>query len=150
MSFTDTFNASYERIIGRGIKLTSQSDEFFEDFYNRFIASSDEVARAFANTDMERQRSMLKKSLLLLVSFFAGHQANPYLEQIARRHGSGEVNVPQHLYQLWLECLIDSVRTFDPAFDDDVELAWRLVLGNGITYMRFLHNRGSSGPDDQP
>jgi len=146
MSFIDTFNASYERIMGRGIKLTSQSDDFFEYFYKIFIASSDEVALAFANTEMDRQRSMLKKSLLLLVSFFAGHQANPYLEQIAHRHAADSVNIPHRLYDVWLECLIESVRKYDPAYDDDVELAWRLVLGHGITYMRFMHSRPAACP----
>jgi hemoglobin-like flavoprotein len=141
MTFLDTFNRSYERIIGRGVRLTDQSDDFFEDFYQRFVASSPEVAQAFAQTDIPKQLSMLKKSLLFLVSFFATHQANPYLEQVAHRHGAAHINIPSHLYDTWLECLIESVRTFDPDFDDNVELAWRLVLGHGITYMRFMRNR---------
>ena len=88
MSFLETFNRSYERVVGRGIRLTSQSNDFFEDFYQRFTGASAEVALAFAHTDMEKQRSMLKKSLLFLVSFFAGHEPNPYLAQVARRPGS--------------------------------------------------------------
>lgn len=143
MTFLDTFNQSYERIMGKGVRLTDQSDDFFEDFYQQFVTSSPEVAAAFASTDMQKQRSMLKKSLLFLVSFFASHEANPYLEQVARRHSTGDINVPSHLYDAWLECLIDSVRRFDPAFDNDVELAWRLVLGHGITYMRFMHDRST-------
>lgn len=141
MTFFDTFNASYERIVGPGVKLSSQSNDFFEDFYQRFIASSPEVATAFANSDMEKQRSMLKKSLIFLASSSAGHENNPYLAQVARRHGASEANIPSRLYDVWLECLVDSVRRFDPKFDDNVELAWRLVLGHGITYMRFMHDR---------
>jgi hemoglobin-like flavoprotein len=141
MAYLDTFNRSYERIVGPGIKLTSQSDDFFEDFYQGFIASSPEVATAFANSDMQKQRSMLKKSLVFLASSSAGHDATPYLAQVARRHGTADANIPPHLYDVWLECLIDSVRRFDPQFDDETELAWRLVLGHGITYMRFMRDR---------
>jgi hemoglobin-like flavoprotein len=141
MTFLDTFNSSYERIVGPGVRLNSQSNDFFEDFYQRFIASSPEVATAFTNTDMEKQRSMLKKSLVFLASASAGHESSPYLAQVARRHGSSEANIPSHLYDLWLNCLLDSVRRFDPQFNDDVELAWRLVLGHGITYMRFMRDR---------
>lgn len=48
-----------------------------------------------------------------------------------------QFNIKPYLYHLWFECLIDTVREFDPLFSDDVELAWRLTLSSGITYMKF-------------
>ena len=36
---------------------------------------------------------------------------------------------------------MEAVSEFDPEFNDEVELAWRLALTPGITYMKFMHQR---------
>lgn len=133
MSFDDIFDASYNRV-------QSPSDsglEFFEAFYRRFLLSSPEVRMLFRNTDMSAQRSMLKKSFYSLISFYASGAVDDVLRKTAYLHSAEQLNIKPHLYDLWLECLIDTVRDFDPEFEDDVELAWRLILSPGITYMKF-------------
>ena len=39
------------------------------------------------------------------------------------------------------EALAAAVAEFDPDYDEDVGLAWRLVLSPGITYMRYCYDR---------
>lgn len=51
------------------------------------------------------------------------------------------LDIAPRLYDLWLETLIDTARDFDEQFDEEVELAWRLVLTPGIVYMKFYYDR---------
>ena len=133
MSFDDTFDASFDRVqIPCGKRVS-----FFEAFYRHFLMSSPEVRILFRNTDMAVQRRMLKKSFFSLVSFYASGTVDDVLHKTAQTHSARQLNIQPHLYDLWLECLIDTVREFDPLFSDDVELAWRLILSSGITYMKF-------------
>ena len=37
--------------------------------------------------------------------------------------------------------MIDTVKIYDPDFDDDVELSWRLKMGPGIDYMIFQYDK---------
>ena len=133
MSFDDIFDESYDRVL-----LASPAGiEFFEAFYRRFLKSSTEVRILFRNTDMAAQRHMLKKSFFSLVAFYASGTIDDVLRRIAYLHSAEQLNIKPHLYDLWLECLIDTVSAYDPEFCDEVELAWRLVLSPGITYMKF-------------
>ncbi|MCR8913281.1 globin [Marinobacter panjinensis] len=136
MSFDDIFDASFDRIRSSH----AQGLEFFEAFYQRFLISSAEVRWLFRNTDMVAQRSMLKKSFYSLISFYASGSVDDVLHRTAYLHSASQLDIKPHLYDLWLECLIETVSDFDPYFDDDVELAWRLILSPGITYMKFGYN----------
>ena len=133
MSFEEIFDASYKRVL----QTRPGTPEFFEAFYRRFLMSSPEVRVLFRNTDMAVQRRMLKKSFFSLVAFYASDSVDDVLHRIACLHSARHLNVEPHLYDLWLECLIDTVRVYDQECSDDVELAWRLVLSPGITYMKF-------------
>jgi len=134
---------SYERIFDESFDRVSDhvcgERGFFEAFYERFLAASPKVRDKFRDTDMARQQRMLRKSFFSLVAFYASGSVDNILERIARNHGAHGLDIEPALYDLWLECLIDTVREFDPAFEDDVELAWRLVLSSGITYMKFKY-----------
>ncbi len=136
MDFERIFDESYERVL----KIQQDDKSFFESFYKRFIDIDDRVAKHFSNTDMEKQQRMLEKSFYRLVVFYATNYADDYLEQVALKHSKLALNIPPDLYDIWLDVLIDTVRSFDPHFDENIELAWRLVLSTGITYMKFKHS----------
>jgi hemoglobin-like flavoprotein len=138
MNFEDIFDASFDRVMGA----TKTGDPFFTSFYDRFLSGSEEVAAVFANTNMPRQRSMLKKSFYSLFVFYASGQSDTYIERIAVIHNQQHMNVRPELYDRWLECLIATVKQYDERFCDEVELAWRLILSPGITYMKFKYDKG--------
>ena len=139
MNFEETFDNSYERVKAR----ERGGQSFFDAFYDKFIAASPKVHEAFSETDMRRQRKMLEKSFYSLFIFYATSNENDYLEKIAHRHGKHDKNIVPELYDVWLECLIDTVKEFDPHFNLDVELSWRLVLSTGIAYMKFHYDHPS-------
>ncbi|MEO9699699.1 globin, partial [Marinobacter alexandrii] len=106
MSFDDIFDASFRRVQVPSGKRVS----FFEAFYRNFLMSSPQVRVLFRNTDMAVQRRMLKKSFFSLVSFYASGTVDDVLRKTAEMHSARQLNIDPYLYDLWLECLIDTVR----------------------------------------
>lgn len=137
----NTFSESYTRIFGEGIKIGAASDQFFGEFYKRFLKSSDQVAAAFKDTDMNRQQSMLKKSLLYGVNFAENMEYFEALHRIAVLHNRSHYNIKPDLYDLWLDCIVATVKDFDPKFSVDVEISWRLAFAQCITYMKFMYEQ---------
>ncbi len=137
-NYEDVFNSSYLRAVLR----VKQGKFFIDAFYDRFIASSPEVEEKFKTTRMATQKRMLQESLVQMAFFFATKgEADDQIEKISRIHSEGEKNIKPHLYDLWLECLIDTVRDYDAEFNQDVELAWRMVMASGITFMKFKYDK---------
>jgi hemoglobin-like flavoprotein len=130
-SARDTFLASFNRC--------RTASGFLEAFYERFIASSEEIRAKFAGTDMRRQVRMLEDSLYVVAVAVQGEDgslARGDLPRIAARHSRKDLDVRPGLYDLWLECLIETVRRHDPEFSADVEAAWRETMAFGIDLMR--------------
>ena len=135
MSENELFDASYTRIFGDGVGLSEAATPFFEAFYGHFLKHPG-IRKAFEGTDMSRQVSMLRKSFFNLAAFYVSHEPSAELTRIATIHH--RLGIDPSYYDLWLDALIETVREFDPECDQATELAWRLALMPGITYMRLL------------
>jgi hypothetical protein len=134
-AYDEAFRDSFARIMGDG----AYNPGFIGRFYELFLESSAEIAERFAGTDMSRQKTMLHDSFTTLMDFNEHRCITPQLQRLALVHGPGRSDVPPGLYALWLESLLSTVSEFDPAFDSDVELAWRLTLAPGIAYLQHAY-----------
>lgn len=122
------FNDSLERC--------SKNSDFLEDFYTLFIASSDEVSKKFQNTDLKKQKRMLKASLFMLVLAAEGKlEGLEHLEKIAESHNRQNLDIKPELYKIWLECLIQTVEKYDKKFNSKIEDVWRKTMSTGINFM---------------
>lgn len=119
------------------LKRCEARPDFLDVFYGKFLASSPEVAEKFAKTDFTRQKELLRISLhhLLLVARDPKQGPDPYLQDVAVHHGAGQMAIGAHLYDLWLDSLIETVRTCDPECFPEVEKAWEEVMMVGIHYL---------------
>lgn len=124
----ELFNDSLERC--------TCSPEFLRRFYTLFLASSPTVASKFQHTDLRAQARVLKTSLYIMMLAGGDAERDVHLERLARRHSSSDLDIKPELYDLWLDRLLQAVSEFDPAFDADIEAAWRRVLSPGIEFMR--------------
>jgi hemoglobin-like flavoprotein len=121
----DAVTASYHRC--------RASAGFFDTFYERFLAKSAEVAEKFRGTDFVRQKLMLRESLVSMLLFNLGTgSARAELEQLAERHSRRGVDVPPHLYDLWLDALCETVQQHDPEFKPELANEWRAAMRVGI------------------
>ena len=130
------FNDSYERVSNLG----ENNNLFYDCFYEKFIGTSSEIADKFKDTDMEKQKIMLRSSILYIMQLFSTHEIHEYMEEIAVIHDRKHMDIRPEFYDVWMECLINTVSELDPYFDDRIELAWRMVFSPGITYMKFKYD----------
>lgn len=135
------FEASYRRLFGGRIA-ADDADPFFETFYRRFLADR-EVAARFRGTDMRRQAAMLRKSFFHLAGFYVTHAPSSELHRMAAVHD--RLGLDPRLYDRWLDCLVETVAQHDPECDEATELAWRLALTPGITYMKLYGHFRAEG-----
>jgi hemoglobin-like flavoprotein len=129
------FDESFSRIFGEGVRITETGESFFVRFYEHFLASSPMVRALFANTDMPRQVTMLRRSLYEFLTFYVTGVLSEPLRRIAQIHQ--HLNLTPELYDAWLDALVATVREFDDECDELTEYAWRLALTPGIAYMKL-------------
>lgn len=126
------FVDSYARVGAKDLETSG----FFDAFYSQFVSSSPEVATKFRGTDMVKQREMLRVSLDHMVYFAIDKEETNEIARVANIHSQAQTDIPEHLYELWLESLLKTVSTFDPEFTPAIESAWRKALGPAIDYMK--------------
>jgi len=116
--------ASYHRAMHGG--------GFVDAFYDIFLAKSPEVAQKFRHTDFPHQKLMLRQSLLMMIMFNSNRESvQEELEQLGDRHSRQEVDIPPHLYKLWLDALCEALRLHDPDFTPELEQLWREAMQPG-------------------
>ncbi len=135
--YLNRFEHSYRRALGD----QSYNPDFIGRFYEIFLGQSQTIRDMFRDTTMSAQKTMLHDSLNQLVDFYTSRRTSEYMRHIARVHSRIGHDVHEDLYEVWLESLMHAVAEYDEQFDDEVELAWRLVLSPGITYMKFMRER---------
>ena len=119
------FNDSFERCINDPL--------FLDQFYEIFLASSDEISPMFKDTDMGTQKAMLMTSLVYMSD---AHKDTPcLLSKIAEKHNKNNLNIKPYFYALWLDSLIAAAKSIDPLFDVKTEVLWRETLQPGIDFM---------------
>jgi hypothetical protein len=72
---------------------------------------------------------------MLMASIEGKPEGTVHLERIAARHSESALDIGPHLYDQWLECLIQAARECDPPFGDEAEQVWRGVMRVGIEFM---------------
>jgi len=120
-----------------------RANQFFQRFYELFLASSAEVRDKFRNTDFGKQRRMLQTSFYVLVEYIAmgWPECQAYLERIAAAHSKQGRDIHPGLYDLWLDCLLRTVQACDEQYSTQVEAAWRYMMGAGIAFLKSRYER---------
>jgi len=117
-------------------RCTSQPP-FLERFYTLFLAASDEVRHKFRQTDFQKQRRLLQASFYMVMLQADGKpEGAVHFERIADLHSQRHLDIPPHLYDLWLDCLLQAVREYDPEWMPETESLWRRMMAHGIAFMK--------------
>lgn len=131
----------FSNSLGR-MESTRPDKELVDCFYEKFMASSPEIAQKFTNTDMERQKEMLRDSFRHMLTFSTRRESGEELEHIAARHSHRDLDVAPRFYKTWMDSLVAAVAELDPEFDATVETAWRIVMAPGIEFMKGHYPTG--------
>ena len=86
MNNTDLVFQSYGRCC--------RNDEFFVDFYNFFMSSSDAIRNRFENTDMGAQRHLLRNGVMQIILVARG-MSDRKLKDLGESHNRHNHNISQ-------------------------------------------------------
>ncbi len=121
---------SYKRCCARG--------DFFDRFYDRFLAQSSDIAEMFADTNWHKQKHLIEHGIRSAI-LYAEEPDMPIVRQhmteIAQRHAMGDLNIAPKFYPIWLDCMITTIAECDPEYTSELEDAWRSVLMATISLM---------------
>lgn len=128
-STLEIYNDSFEACIG--------NPGFLPRFYAIFIAASPEIGERFRHTDLRRQYRVVRKSLYVLTLASAGTpEAALEIARLGASHGRSGMHIAPHLYDLWLQCLLQAVSEFDPSWSERVERSWRQMFEPHIAALK--------------
>ncbi len=124
-ALSDDFN-DVQRSYGRCLAAGS----FIDRFYDILMASNEDVRRSFARTDFGRQRRALRRGITTAILYAAGDDlVSRTVQTMAEVHSrKGRAPVEPALYGYWMESMIQAVREYDSAFDQQLEARWRRAL----------------------
>ena len=111
------------------------SPDFFDSFYQYFLASSPEISEKFAHTNMPAQKQLLRQGILNLVMHARG-MPDTKLRALGCSHARGALDIRPELYDLWLQALLQSIGEHDGQCDANTRLAWHEVLNKGISVIK--------------
>ncbi len=130
MNSTDRVMQSYGRCCA--------SPDFFDKFYNNFLASSPSIRERFVNTDMRSQKDLLRSGIMNLVLYARG-MSDAKLRHLGQSHSRSALNIHPDLYGLWLESLLQTVKEHDLKVTTEDLVAWREVLEDGISLIKSYY-----------
>lgn len=113
-----------------------RAEGFADKFYERFLASSEDVRLKFRNTNFDRQKAMIVRSLELCAKAIDGDREGlSELKARSETHDRYHLNIKAPLYDLWLESLLQAAAETDPEWSQAVEEVWRTTLHHVINRM---------------
>jgi PAS domain S-box-containing protein len=127
--------ASPQAVFLHSLERCNENADFIPLFYQRFMASSPEIAERFRLTDFGKQNQMLLRSLELAASAMQG-KGMQELRERAKSHDRYHLIIRPELYECWLEELIATARECDREWNENIESAWRKILGYVIACMQ--------------
>ncbi|OED49221.1 hypothetical protein ACH42_01985 [Endozoicomonas sp. (ex Bugula neritina AB1)] len=117
------FNDSLDRI---------SDTPFYDVFYQIFLNHSKEISDKFKNTDFNKQKLMLKRSVAYVLNYYIYKKPSERLKKLAIMHSSKQLDIKPEMYDIWLDSIIEALSQCDPRFTKSVEAAWREVMQPGI------------------
>jgi hemoglobin-like flavoprotein len=134
---------SFLEVVDQSLQRCTTQPQFLDLFYRKFLAASPKVREKFETTDFRHQKRALRASLHLMLIAAQEEEKGPerYLRDLAHLHGAQGFDIGAELYDLWLDCLLETVAETDPQFEQGVRDAWERVMMVGIRYMctRYHH-----------
>lgn len=117
---------------------------FWDKFYEIFLKSSPDIAEKFKNTDMKRQKEILRGSLSFVLMYAKDPNAafpKGKLTDVGKVHAKSKHNIAPNQYEFWTKSLMATIKHFEGnAFTPEHEKAWREVLAPAIKLMQDQYN----------
>ena len=132
--------SSDKQLVTRSYGTCCIAPEFFNDFYDNFASASPKIGEKFKQTDMARQKKLLREGITYMVMFADGSSiAERKVRGLGESHSQSRLDIEPGLYELWVNALLKTIAKHDKAFNPELDKAWRRVLGKGIELMKSMY-----------
>lgn len=123
---------------GRCMITREAKEQFFSHFYETFLNSHPEIGPMFANTDFDKQITMIKHAITMAIMFVERQDdlAKDILTRISKSHSHSRLNVKPEYYIFWVKSLIETLWVCDPQFNHDLEEDWKEILQITVDYVK--------------
>lgn len=107
-------------------------------FYNRLIRASEEIREKFEQVDVEVQVDALAHAIVMSFMFVDKNHpvAARAMDNVRHSHSRAKLDIQPHLYDTWLQCLIDTVAELDPHADEELLQEWHTVMSHAVEHVR--------------
>jgi len=114
---------------------------FFEAFYDIFVNSHPEIKPMFKNTDMDKQKGLLKQGISYMFLFAKKSSVGvSAIKRLATMHDKDHLAVKPDLYAFWVNSLISTVEKHDKEFTSETKTLWENVLTPGIKEFKAMYH----------
>lgn len=107
---------------------------FATDFYARFL-SYPEIAEKFSNADILKQAQLFDQGIRHVILFYHKPKFVTTEKISALGESHSKMNIAPHLYDIFMESLLETVKEHDPDYDDNIRTAWVEVASHGLSVM---------------
>lgn len=124
-------------IVKKSFGRVCRDQDFFDAFYTDFIEGNPEVKAHFKNTDLNKQKVLLKDSITMSLLYASGSEyATKFLENVAYIHNRQHRNIEPYLYSYWKRSFLNNLRKFDPKWDLSVEKEWNQLINLILEFLK--------------
>ncbi len=133
--------ANLGELVKQSLGRCSVSPQFFDDFYANFTKKSPLIGAKFVNTEMSRQKQLLREGISFMIMFYMGSTiAENAVNKLGKSHCKARLDIAPDMYKFWIEALIETVQKHDKESSSVLLNNWRIVLGKGIEKMQSMYN----------
>ena len=110
--------------------------EFLEVFLSDFCEHNPRFSERFSSVGLEEQTKMLKASIILIYNSASLPSVRNSVKNLGRRHKNLGLDISEDELNAWFDALLNTVKKFDPLYDESVDAAWTETLRLGLSIMK--------------
>ncbi|MFS1492209.1 globin [Vibrio splendidus] len=110
--------------------------EFLETFLADFCEHNPRFSERFENIGLEQQTKMLKASIILIYNSSGLSSVRNSVKRLGKQHKDLGMGISEQELNEWFNSLLNTVKKYDPHYNEQVEQAWTETLDTGLKIMK--------------
>ncbi len=109
---------------------------FLESFLADFCQHNPRFSERFEKVGLEQQTKMLKASIILIYNSAGLPSVRNSVKRLGKQHKNLGMDISEQELNEWFKSLLNTVKKYDPHYNDQVEQAWTETLDAGLKIMK--------------
>ena len=109
---------------------------FLESFLAYFCQHNPRFSERFEKVGLEQQTKMLKASIILIYNSAGLPSVRNSVKRLGKQHKDLGMDISEQELNEWFKSLLNTVKKYDPHYNDQVEQAWTETLDVGLKIMK--------------